>query len=68
MKYTLIYSRSVPLGSHRVFSVGYDQVETTDLKTLLLSYVEDIQFIFVGWPSLEGKEANAKLGIEEGLC
>ena len=59
MKYTLIYSRSVALGTNRVFSVHYQRVEVKSLEKYVSEYeAGDIQLIFMGWPKIEGEEIS----------
>lgn len=60
MKYTIIHVRPIGWGVNRLNSVLVARVETDDLKNLLKEKGYDVQFVFEGWPKLEGEQDNAK--------
>jgi len=52
-KYTIIYTRSVPVGSHRIISTHFARVETDNLiETLKNDEYEEAVFVFLDWPLL----------------
>lgn len=56
-KYTIIYSDYVGHFNHRIGMVQYIRVATDNLSELLEEekFVDNIYYIFNGWPKLEGE-------------